>query len=335
VNKDGIMTDEDPKDPTPEAKAEAEPEAEPEAKAEAKAEPDAKAEAKPDADAKAKPDADAKAKAKPKAKAKARVEVSGKDDPSEHGPYAGKRPVTISVEEISKFYGQFAALSQVTFSVRKGTVAAFLGPNGAGKSTTMRILTGFLAPTRGRASVLGLDPTHPEQRRQLAQKLGYLPESGPLYRDMTPYESLGFFADVRSLDRPTRRIDAVVERCAIGSVLHKPIYKLSKGYRQRVGMAQALLHDPEVLILDEPTSGLDPLQIREVRELIRELGREKTLLLSTHILQEVEAVADEVVVISEGKIVFTGTKAELTKDATVEARFYELAAKHETKKEVA
>ncbi len=266
------------------------------------------------------------------ASAKAKAKADDDDAPAKTTDRS-KRPVTISAEGLSKFYGQFAALSNVTFSVRRGTVAAFLGPNGAGKSTTMRILTGFLAPTKGKASVLGLDPTIAEQRRELAKKLGYLPESGPLYRDMTPFESLSFFADVRSLAKPTKRIEAVVDRCAIGSVLHKPIYKLSKGYRQRVGMAQALLHDPEVLILDEPTSGLDPLQIREVRELIRELGREKTLLLSTHILQEVEAMADEVVLISEGKIAFTGTKAKLTKDATVEQRFYELADKHQ--KEVA
>jgi ABC-2 type transport system ATP-binding protein len=240
-----------------------------------------------------------------------------------------ERPITISANRISKFYGEFAALSEVTFQVRKGTVAAFLGPNGAGKSTTMRILTGYLAPTHGHAEVLGYDPAKPEQRRELAKKLGYLPENGPLYRDMTPFETLGFFADVRAVPSPTRRIETVVERCAIGSVLHKPIHKLSKGYRQRVGMAQALLHDPEVLILDEPTSGLDPLQIKEVRELIRELGKDKTLLLSTHILQEVEAVADEVVMVAEGRVVFTGTKAQLTEAGSVEEQFYRLAAPRE------
>lgn len=237
-----------------------------------------------------------------------------------------KRPITISAKRISKFYGEFAALTDVAFEVRKGTVAAFLGPNGAGKSTTMRILTGYLAPSRGKAEVLGHDPTDPEQRRELARKVGYLPENGPLYRDMTPFETLGFFADVRGVSKPTKRIDTVVEQCAIGSVLHKPIHKLSKGFRQRVGMAQALLHDPEVLILDEPTSGLDPLQIRDVRALIRELGKEKTLLLSTHILQEVEAVADEVIMVSEGRVVFSGTQGELTEKASVEERFYELAA---------
>jgi ABC-2 type transport system ATP-binding protein len=234
------------------------------------------------------------------------------------------RPVTIRAREITKMYGEFAALQQVSFEVRRGTVAAFLGPNGAGKSTTMKILTGFLSPSRGKAELLGLDPSISRQRIELAHKLGYLPENGPLYRDMTPHESLSFCAEIRKLDAVEQRIDRVVEQCAIRQVLHKPIEKLSKGFRQRVGMAQALLHDPEVLILDEPTSGLDPLQIREVRQLIRELGKSKTILLSTHILQEVEAVADEVIFIFEGRIVFTGTTDELRADKTLDERFYEL-----------
>jgi ABC-2 type transport system ATP-binding protein len=244
------------------------------------------------------------------------------------------RPVTIRADRISKIYGEFAALQDVSFEVRKGTVAAFLGPNGAGKSTTMRILTGYLAPSQGRVAVLGLDPTKADQRIELARRLGYLPENGPLYRDMTPHECLTFCADVRRLDDVDKRVQRVVDRCAIGSVLHKPIHKLSKGYRQRVGMAQALLHDPEVLILDEPTSGLDPLQIREVRQLIRELGRDKTILLSTHILQEVEAVADEVVFIHEGRIVFSGTTEALQAKGTLEERFYALTG-HAKEKEVA
>jgi len=252
------------------------------------------------------------------------------------------RPVTIKTDEISKQYGDFAALSKVSFEVRMGTVAAFLGPNGAGKSTTMRILTGYLSPSSGKAQVLGLDPSDAEQRRTLAKRVGYLPESGPLFREMTPFEALGFFADVRAVQKPLAAIERVVELCAVGEVLHKPIYKLSKGFRQRVGMAQALLHDPEVLILDEPTSGLDPLQIREVRALIRELGKQKTILLSTHILQEVDAVADEVVMVSEGRVVFTGTTTELKEKGSIEERFYALAGSGESdekkktkKKEVA
>jgi ABC-2 type transport system ATP-binding protein len=235
-----------------------------------------------------------------------------------------ERPVTIRADRLSKIYGHFAALHEVSFEVRKGTVAAFLGPNGAGKSTTMKILTGFSSPTSGRAEVLGLDPSDEDKRIELARRLGYLPESGPLYRDMTPQESLEFVATLRKLDKTDTRIRDVVSRCAIGEVLHKPIDKLSKGFRQRVGMAQALLHDPEVLILDEPTSGLDPLQIREVRALIRELGQDKTILLSTHILQEVEAVADDVVFVYNGQIVFTGTKEELAEGGPLDERFYAL-----------
>lgn len=233
-------------------------------------------------------------------------------------------PVTIRADKISKLYGEFAALHEVSFEVRKGTVAAFLGVNGAGKSTTMRILTGYLAPTSGSARILDLDPTRHDQRIELARRLGYLPESGPLYRDMTPAESLQFFVELRKLDNPQRHVDRVVEQCAIAQVMHKPIHKLSKGYRQRVGMAQALLHDPEVLILDEPTSGLDPLQIREVRTLIRELGKTKTILLSTHILQEVDAVADRVVMVHDGRLVFTGTREELVADGGAEKRFHDL-----------
>jgi ABC-2 type transport system ATP-binding protein len=244
----------------------------------------------------------------------------------ERPPYRSgdERPVTIKADRINKVYGQFAALRDVSFEVRRGTVAAFLGPNGAGKSTTMKILTGYLAPTSGRGEVLGFNPLDANQRIELARRLGYLPESGPLYRDMTPFESLHFFASVRKLDDVDAKVQRVVRRCSIESVLHKPIEKLSKGYRQRVGMAQALLHDPEVLILDEPTSGLDPLQIREVRQLIRELGKEKTILLSTHILQEVEAVADEVVFVHDGRIVFTGTKEDLKERGSIEERFYDL-----------
>ena len=248
---------------------------------------------------------------------------------------SSSRSVTIRAESLSKIYGDFAALHSVTFQVRQGTVAAFLGPNGAGKSTTMKILTGYLAPTAGRAEVLGLDPTHPEQRIALAQRLGYLPENGPLYADMTPRETLEFFGKVRGVTSLKSAIDRVVQQCAIAEVFDKPVGKLSKGFRQRVGMAQALLHDPEVLILDEPTSGLDPLQIREVRQLIRDLGRAKTILLSTHILQEVEAIASEVIVVAEGRLAFTGTIDELRAGGTVEQRFYALMDQSKRRKEAA
>jgi ABC-2 type transport system ATP-binding protein len=234
-------------------------------------------------------------------------------------------PTTIEVDHVSKVYGEFVALHDVSFSVKKGRVTAFLGPNGAGKSTTMKILTGFVSPTSGSVSLLGLNPGNPDERLEIARRTGYLPENGPLYLDMTPYEILKFAANVRDLPRPEAAIDRVVSQVALGSVLHKPALKLSKGYRQRVGMALALLADPEVLILDEPTSGLDPLQIRDVRRLIRELGKEKTILLSTHILQEVEAIADDVIMVSEGRRVFAGTLDELRATSALEDRFYALA----------
>jgi ABC-2 type transport system ATP-binding protein len=215
---------------------------------------------------------------------------------------------------LSKFYKDFAAIRDVTFSVPQGQVAAFLGPNGAGKSTTMKILTGYLAPSAGEARVAGVDVR--TGRIAAAERLGYLPENGPLYPDMTPLSLLRFFGRARGLtgSRLQSRIEAVVARCALEAVIEKPIQKLSKGYRQRVGMAQVLLHEPDVLIMDEPTSGLDPNQIREVRQTIREIGRSKTILLSTHILQEVEAMADRIIFINRGRVVFDGTPAEMQGD---------------------
>jgi ABC-2 type transport system ATP-binding protein len=208
---------------------------------------------------------------------------------------------------LSKFYGRFPAVEDVSFTVPQGQVAAFLGPNGAGKSTTMRILTGYLTPSAGMARVAGVDVS--TDRIRAAERLGYLPENGPLYPEMTPLGLLRFFGKARGLEdeRLRERIREVVKLCAIEGVLEKTIRKLSRGYRQRVGMAQVLLHEPDVLIMDEPTSGLDPNQIRQVRQTIRELGRNKTVLLSTHILQEVEAVAERVIFIHRGRIVFDGT----------------------------
>jgi ABC-2 type transport system ATP-binding protein len=220
----------------------------------------------------------------------------------------------IEADRLSKFYGIFAACREVSFKVHRGEVVAFLGPNGAGKSTTMKLLTGYLSPSEGTARIAGHDMM--TDRLAGSQRLGYLPENGPLYPDMTPHSLLEFFAEARGmdLDRKNDRIDAVVELCQLGSVLHKPISKLSKGYRQRVGMAQALLHEPDVLILDEPTAGLDPNQIREMRATMRRLGEEKTILLSTHILQEVEAMASRVIVINEGRLVYDGPVADLDRD---------------------
>ncbi len=207
---------------------------------------------------------------------------------------------------LTKYYGDFAAIREVTFRVYRGEVVALLGPNGAGKSTTMKLLTGYLAPSAGVARIAGFDMA--KERLQGAALLGYLPENGPLYLDMTPLGLLKFFAEARGLNGgyKRQRMEAVVELCGLQSVLEKPIRKLSRGYRQRVGMAQALLHEPEVLILDEPTAGLDPNQIHEVRETIRKLGRDKTILLSTHILQEVEAMASRALFIDEGRLVYDG-----------------------------
>ncbi len=220
----------------------------------------------------------------------------------------------IEAAGLCKYYGDFTAIKDVNFKIYQGEVVAFLGPNGAGKSTTMKLLTGYLAPSDGVARIAGHDMAH--DRLAGAKRLGYLPENGPLYADMTPRTLLEFFADARGLSGAYRRerIDAVIHLCDLGQVIGKAIGKLSKGYRQRVGMAQALLHEPDVLILDEPTAGLDPNQIREVRETIIRLGKSKTILLSTHILQEVEAMASRALFICEGRLRFDGKPSELTKD---------------------
>ncbi len=235
------------------------------------------------------------------------------------------RPAMIQASGLTKYYGDFAAVADVSFSIPQGQVVAFLGPNGAGKTTTMRLLTGYLAPSAGTAQIAGHDMA--TDRLAGSACLGYLPENGPLYEDMTPRALLGFFAQARGLSPSQRkqRIEAAIEQCAIGSVIGKPISTLSRGYRQRVGMAQVLLHEPDVLILDEPTAGLDPNQIREVRKTIRRLGQDKTILLSTHILQEVEAMADRLLFISEGRLVHDGSVAELTTQGkSLDERFAEL-----------
>ena len=236
-------------------------------------------------------------------------------------------PVMIEASGLSKQFGKFLAVRDVSFQVPRGQVVAFLGPNGAGKTTTMRLLTGFVAPTSGTAKIAGIDVQ--SDRISAAEHLGYLPENGPLYPEMTPLSLLGFFAAARGLPRATRadRIAEVITLCSLDAVAGKPIGKLSKGYRQRVSMAQAILHDPDVLILDEPTSGLDPNQIAGVRRLIKELGRSKTILVSTHILQEVEPVADRVIFLHDGKIVFDGPPKGLTTNgATLEQTFARLTA---------
>jgi len=233
-------------------------------------------------------------------------------------------PVQIEAKGLSKYYGSFVAIKNITFSIPKGQIVAFLGPNGAGKSTTMKILSGFLAASEGSASICGLDVR--TQRLEAARHLGYLPENGPLYDDMTPFEHMRFFGEARRLsgNRLKSRMEAVAQQCGLREVWEKPAGKLSRGYRQRVGLAQALLHDPDVLIMDEPTAGLDPNQIRDFRGYIRKLGETKTILLSTHILGEVTAVSDRVLLIHDGKLVFDGTPAELQVTKSLEETFYEL-----------
>jgi len=216
--------------------------------------------------------------------------------------------MSILVESLTKTYGKQKAVDNISFSAGKG-VLGFLGPNGAGKSTTMKILTGFIPQTSGKASVCGFDV----QANPLAVKrcIGYLPESNPLYTDMYVKESLGFVAGVHQLNDRDRRIANVIEQTGLGPEQHKKIGQLSKGYKQRVGLAQAILHDPEVLILDEPTSGLDPNQLIGIRQLISDLGETKTIILSTHIMQEVEAVCGRVIIINKGQIVADNGLEEL------------------------
>ena len=233
------------------------------------------------------------------------------------------RPM-IEAQGLSKYYGDFVAIEDISFSIPEGQIVAFLGPNGAGKSTTMKILTGFLAPSAGEAAIAGLDIRR--ERIEASKRFGYLPENGPLYLEMTALELLEFFADARGLNngRKKERIDLVVDQCSLHEVMEKPIGKLSRGYRQRVGLAQTLLHDPDVLIMDEPTAGLDPNQIRDFRANIIALGKTKTVLISTHILQEVEAVADRVLFVDRGRLIFDGTAEELGADGSLEKPFYEL-----------
>jgi len=232
----------------------------------------------------------------------------------------------IEAKGLSKFYGPFVAIRDISFEIPEGQIVSFLGPNGAGKSTTMKILCGYLAPNKGSATVAGFDVG--SHRLEAARHLGYLPENGPLYDDMTPKELLEFFGEARGLGRARldERIAVVIDQCALQEVIEKPIGKLSRGFRQRVGLAQALLHDPSVLVMDEPTAGLDPNQIREFRENIRVLGRSKTILISTHILQEVEAVADRVLLVNDGRLVFDGKPEELREDGSLEKQFYRLTS---------
>jgi len=217
--------------------------------------------------------------------------------------------LSIQVEGLSKTYGQQKAVDQISFTAVPGKILGFLGPNGAGKSTTMRMLTGYLEPTSGRASLGGFDAqTQPLEMKRI---MGYLPENTPLYHDMYVREFLSFVADTYQLSQKDHKVKDVIERVGLGEEQHKKIAMLSKGYKQRVGLAQAMVHDPRILILDEPTTGLDPNQLTDIRELIRNLGRDKTVILSTHIMQEVEALCEQVVIINKGKLVADSSLTEL------------------------
>ena len=214
-------------------------------------------------------------------------------------------PDRVIVSDLVKTYGGLRAVDGLSFTVEAGCVLGFLGPNGAGKSTTMKIITGFLPASAGSVSVCG----HPVDREPLAAKrcLGYLPEGAPAYGEMTPWQFLGFVADIRGLPRRQARLDQMIGRLELEPVLHRPIGTLSKGYRRRVGLAQAILHDPRVLVMDEPTDGLDPNQKRQVRDFINEMARDKIILVSTHILEEVDAMCTRAIIIAGGRLLADDT----------------------------
>ncbi len=253
----------------------------------------------------------------------------------------------ISVKNLTKTFGRTVAVNNISFEVNRGEVLGFLGPNGAGKTTTMRMLTCYLMPDSGTATVAGYDIV--DDSLEVRKRVGYLPENAPLYLDMDVVSYLEFVADIRGIpsNEKLRRIKRMVEICGLGSVAGRTVGQLSKGFKQRVGLAQTLIHDPEILILDEPTTGLDPSQIIEIRELIKEIGKERTVILSTHILPEVEATCSRVLIINEGEIAASGTPEELhsvaggedsfyvaikTQDAQVEEKLRRIAAVREVKK---
>ncbi|WP_316792443.1 ATP-binding cassette domain-containing protein [Pedobacter frigoris] len=217
--------------------------------------------------------------------------------------------MSIKVQHLSKYYDKQKAVDAISFEAGPGKILGFLGPNGAGKSTTMKMLTGYLQPSSGSAQLCGYDTQ--SQSIEVKRVLGYLPEHTPLYADMYVKEFLTFVASTYGLKDVSKKVQDTIELVGLSAEQHKKIQMLSKGYKQRVGLAQAIIHDPEVLILDEPTSGLDPNQLTDIRELIKKLGRNKTVILSTHIMQEVEAICDVVIIINKGQIVANATVAEL------------------------
>jgi ABC-2 type transport system ATP-binding protein len=227
--------------------------------------------------------------------------------------------MSIKVESISKYYGSQAALKEVSFDVKKGEVVGFLGPNGAGKSTMMKIITTYIPSDEGKVVVSGFDVD--EKPLEVRKRVGYLPESNPLYHEMYIREYLRFVGGLYGLKKTKERVEEMIELVGLTPESHKKIGQLSKGYKQRVGIAQAMLHDPEVLILDEPTSGLDPNQLEDIRMLIKKLGKEKSVLLSTHIMQEVEAICDRVIIIKQGKIVADDLTSQLKEETELDTVF--------------
>ena len=239
----------------------------------------------------------------------------------------------VLVKNLTKYYGNVLAIDNISFQVKHGEILGFLGPNGAGKTTTMKIITSFLAPSKGQVFVGDIDvEKYPEQARR---HIGYLAENNPLYHEMFVLDFLYYMAALAdvSKDKIRNRIKDIVQVCGIDKVKHKRIGHLSKGYRQRVGLAQALIHDAQVLILDEPTAGLDPRQIIEIRELIKQIGKEKTVILSSHILAEVEATCDRVLIINKGKIIADGTAADL-KNKLFRSQKYKVQITNTTLKEI-
>jgi len=217
--------------------------------------------------------------------------------------------MSVKVTNLSKFYGKQKAVDNISFEISSGEIVGFLGPNGAGKSTTMKMITGFVEADKGQVTVSGIDSL--KQNSLAKQKIGYLPENNPLYADMYVKEYLTFVANIYKIKNVKARVAEMIEKTGLQREQHKKIEQLSKGYKQRIGIAQALIHDPEVLILDEPTSGLDPNQLEDIRALIKELGKEKTVILSTHIMQEVEAMCQRVIILNKGKIVADNKVSQL------------------------
>ncbi len=219
----------------------------------------------------------------------------------------------IKIKNLTKYYGDLCAVDNVSFDIKKGEILALLGPNGAGKTTIYRIITGYLKPTRGNIEVMNYNIY--DHMMEIKNKIGYLPEAAPIYKDLLVYDYLDFVADIRGIEKDKKldHIKSLGDLCGLNDVMHMTIHELSKGYRQRVGIAHALMGDPEILVLDEPTAGLDPNQIVETREIIKRIGKKKTIIYSTHILSEAEATCDRIVIINKGKIVADDTLEGLRK----------------------